>query len=430
MLNNKKVVNAWAMYDWANSVYSLVIASTIFPIYYSAGTAEAFHGKIIPLFGLHFVNTELFAYSITTSFLIIAVLSPILSGIADYSGKKKAFMRFFATLGSIASAGLYFFNGANIEYGLICSILASIGFAGSLVFYNAFLPEIVTPDRYDKVSAKGFAMGYIGSVLLMIFNLVMVLKPEIFHLKGSMPARISFLTVGAWWFGFSQYTFYYLPKTESKGRINSRIVSNGFKELAKVWQSLKYYPALRNFLLAFFFYDMGVQTVMYMATTFGTDELKLESSFLITAILVIQLVAIGGAYLFSMISDRKGNVFSLNIMVFLWVLVAIAAFFINSAASFLGMAFVVGMIMGGIQSLSRSTYSKLLPETLDHASYFSFYDVCDKLGLVIGTALFGFINGLTGNMRGSITPILLTFVIGFVLLQRAKSPKLSPQAVS
>jgi UMF1 family MFS transporter len=424
MRNNKKVINAWAMYDWANSVYSLVIASTIFPIYFSKVTIDAFHGKNIILFGISFINTELFAYSITISFLIIAVLSPILSGIADYSGRKKVFMRFFATLGSISSAGLFFFTGKNIEYGLICSILASIGFASSLVFYNAFLPEIATPDRFDKISAKGFALGYIGSVILMLFNLMMVLRPEIFGLSGSMPARISFLTVGCWWFGFSRYTFYYLKGLESKRKLQGRLLINGYKELRQVVLSLKLYPELRNFLIAFFFYDLGVQTTMYMATTFGTDELKLESSFLIIVILVIQIVAIAGAYLFTKVSRDKGNIFSLNIMVFIWIIVALAALFIKNANSFLAMAFVVGLIMGGIQSLSRSTYSKLLPETVDHASYFSLYDVCEKVGIVIGTALFGFMNGQTGNMRSSIIPIILAFILGFVLLQRANSPKL------
>jgi UMF1 family MFS transporter len=430
MLNNKKIINAWAMYDWANSVYSLVISSTIFPIYFSLVTLKAFNGNTIHLFGFQFVNTELFAYSLTIANLIIVLLSPILSGIADYSGKKKEFMRFFATLGSLASAGLYFFTGQNIGYGLLCSILASIGFAGSIVFYNAFLPEIATPDRFDAVSAKGFALGYIGSVILMLFNLAMVLKPQWFHLSGLMSFRISFLTVGIWWFGFSTYTFYYLPGSKAKGKISAKILSNGFQELYKVWQSLKHYPSLRNFLLAFFFYDMGVQTVMYMAATFGTDELKLEKAFLITSILIIQLVAIAGAYFFSWISDKKGNIYSLNIMVLCWVGVAIAAFFVNDKYTFLAIAFAVGLIMGGIQSLSRSTYSKLLPETLDHASYFSFYDVCDKLGLVIGTLLFGVLNGLTGNMRASIIPILITFIVGFILLQKAHAPQLSSEALS
>ncbi|MGZ5282048.1 MAG: MFS transporter [Bacteroidia bacterium] len=428
-LNNKKIIRAWTMYDWANSVYSLVITSTIFPVYYNSVTRSAFDGDMVQFFGISVSNTVVYSYAISFSFLLMAILSPLLSGIADYSGRKKSFMKFFVILGSLACMGLYFFDGKNIEYGILCSVLASIGFGGSLVFYNSYLPEITSPENYDNVSARGFALGYIGSVILMIFNLAMVLKPELFGLEpGGMPARISFLTVGLWWFGFSQYTFAYLPSaTKTKPHEGTEsIILKGFKTLVHIWHSLKMLPKARVFLLSFFFYNMGVQTVMYMAANFGEKELHLESGTLITAILIIQIVAIGGAFLFAELSKRRGNIVSISTILLIWIGVCVGAYFVTGAQQFFTLAFVVGLIMGGIQSLSRSTYSKFLPEAADHTSYFSFYDVAEKISIVLGTFMFGFAEYLTGSMRNSILPLMLFFIIGLIILQFAKSPKLRP----
>ncbi|RYD82862.1 MAG: MFS transporter [Sphingobacteriales bacterium] len=455
-LNNKKIIRAWTIYDWANSVYSLVITSTIFPIYYNAVTSTPAVNDVdyVNFLGFQVVNTVLYSYALSFSFLLIAILSPILSGIADYSGAKKTFMKFFVILGSLACMGLYFFNGDNIEYGILCAVLASVGFGGSIVFYNSYLPEITTPENYDNVSARGFALGYIGSVILMVFNLTMVLMPQWYfdvagkaaELKLSMPnanpdeiltaakdsfagiaSRISFLTVGIWWFGFSQYTFAYLPSGNKKARTDKDpILVKGFRTLAHIYQSLKMLQGARVFLLAFFFYNMGVQTVMYLAATFGEKELHLMSSELITAILLIQIVAIAGAYLFAAISKRKGNILSISAMLLIWIGVCIGAYFVQDANQFFALAFVVGLIMGGIQSLSRSTYSKFLPEAEDHTSYFSFYDVAEKISIVLGTFMFGFAEYLTGSMRNSVLPLMLFFILGLVVLQFAKNPKLKP----
>jgi UMF1 family MFS transporter len=426
-MNNKKVINAWAMYDWANSVYSLVITSTIFPIYYNAVTKSP-TGNTVNFFGMQITNTVLYAWSISFSFLLISFLSPILSGIADYRGNKKRFMQFFAWMGSLCCMGMFFFKRGNLELGILLAVGASLGYAGSLVFYNAFLPEICSPDRYDKVSAKGYALGYIGSVILMIVNLMMVMKPEWFGITGpnaaGLASRISFLTVGLWWIGFSQYTFYFLPQTQVSRPDERKLISHGYQELLKVWKSFKELPDTRRFLIAFFFYNMGVQTVMYLAASFGDKELHLESSVLISSILTIQLVAIGGAYLFAEVSKRKGNLYSLSIMIVIWIGICISAYFVKGPMPFRALAFVVGLVMGGIQSLSRSTYSKLLPETKDHASYFSFYDVTEKLSIVLGTALFGLTESLTGSMRNSVWPLAVAFIAGLFLLRTARSPKL------
>jgi len=425
---NKKLINAWAMYDWANSAYSLVITSALFPIYFHSvslsGGSENVH-----FLGRDFNSASLLTYTISFAFLIIATINPLLSSIADYSGKKKPFMFFFSTLGAASCSSLFFFDSINtIWIGIWGSVLAAVGYAGSIVFYNAYLPEIAESEDQDRVSAKGFAMGYIGSSLLMIFSLTMILFPQWYGgIDKGLASRIAFLLVGIWWFGFAQITFNHLPDNPYNQKPQGHYILNGYRELRKVWFELRHTGRIRNFLISFFFFNMGVQTVMYVATIFGDSELHLDTSILIAVILIIQFVAIGGAYLFSFLSKKYGNIRALQIAILIWVLVAFTAYFddkrfgVNEQNVFIGLAAVVGLVMGGIQSLSRSTYSKILPETIDHASYFSFFDVCDKFGTVIGTMLYGLINEYTGSMRNSILVLASFFVIGFILLLRLRN---------
>lgn len=414
----KKVITGWAMYDWANSSYSLIITSAIFPAYYTAVVSPHVH-----FLGRAFDRSALASYSISFSFLVIAFLSPVLSSIADYKGNKKAFMKFFCYLGSIACAGMFFFSkdylpNAYIDLGLICSIIASIGYCGSIVFYNAYLPEIADEADQDRVSAKGFALGYIGSVLQMVLCLAFIMLNDNLHWGlGTFPVRITFLSVGLWWSSFAQITFRILPKSKKpEQRPEHNILVNGFYELSKVWYQLRHHPTLKRYLRAFFFYNMGVQTVMYMATYFASDELHMKPTELIITVLIIQLVAIAGAYLFSRVSGATSNVFALGLSIIIWIGICIYAYFTKTVMQFYLLAFAVGMVMGGIQSMSRSTYSKLLPETTDTASFFSFYDVCDKIGTVIGTLSFGYVAEFAGGMRNSVLALMVFFIVGFVLL--------------
>lgn len=424
---NKKTIRAWAMYDLANSSYSLVITSALFPIYFHNVTTSD-QSQTVRFLGMNFNPDSLQSYMISFAFLLIASINPLLSSIADYSGRKKRFMYFFSTLGAVSCALLFFFDSlSTLWIGVLGSVLAAIGYAGSIVFYNAFLPEIAPPEDQDKVSAKGFALGYIGSSLLLIFSLTMILFPEWYgNVSAGFATRFAFLLVGIWWFGFAQYTFYHLPEKERVHREKGRYIFHGYHELRKVWFELKSTPRLTRFLASFFFFNMGVQTVMYVATLFGAGELKLDSSILIAIILIIQFVAIGGAYLFSALSKRFGNLSALAISLVIWIFICIGAFFcnkkygVNEQNMFIGLAAVVGVVMGGVQSLSRSTYSKMLPETIDHASYFSFYDVCDKTGTVIGTFIFGYINELTGSMRSSIIVLASFFIIGLILMNKIR----------
>ncbi len=420
---SKKVINAWAMYDWANSAYNLVITSTIFPAYYDAITStKDAAGKIIShkvnFLGHEFESASLYNYAIAFAYLVIAVISPILSSIADYKGNKKSFMQFFCYLGGIACCILYWFDASTLALGITCAILAAIGYCGSLVFYNSYLPEIAAEPDQDRVSAKGFALGYIGSVLLQIVCLLFVMKPEWFGISDTtFPERLAFLLVGVWWMGFAQITFKHLPKNYALPQNkNQNIFTNGFKELKKVWQQVKQMPVLKRYLFAFFFYSMGVQTVMLAATLFGSQVLQLETSKLIACILVIQLVAIAGSYIMAKLSSMYGNFKVLMFVVLIWICICIYAYFITTDIQFYIVAAVVGLVMGGIQSLSRSTYAKIMPETHDTASFFSFYDVTEKIAIVIGMFSFGFVQELTGNMRNSIIALVVFFLVGLVFL--------------
>lgn len=422
---SKKVINGWAMYDWANSVYNLVITSTIFPAYYEAVTSDGDPNTVdkVTIFGSTFINTSLYNYALGIAFVIVAIMSPLLSSIADYKGNKKQFLFFFCTMGSIACCALYFFDSHNLMFGLFAVIIACIGFWSSLVFYNSYLPEIAAPGDRDRVSAKGFVMGYIGSILLQIICFVLVLKPELFSMTTSKASQISFLLVGIWWWGFAQLALKRLPKGTAKNIIqeNKIVLFSGYKELIKVWNQLKGMSVLRMFLASFFFYNMGVQTVMLAATLYGKSELQIPTTNLIIAILIIQLIAIPGAYAISKISEKIGNFKTLIICVCIWILLCIGGYSLPKGGTneFYVLALCVGFVMGGIQSLSRSTYSKLMPETKDTTSFFSFFDVTEKIAIVIGMFSFAYITELTGSQRNSVLALIVFFVIGLIFLFRA-----------
>lgn len=418
---SKKVINGWALYDWANSVYSLVITSTIFPAYYVAITSDNNESTTdtVSIFGRTFINTSLYNYALAIAFIIVAILSPFLSSIADFKGNKKQFLFFFCTMGSLACSGLYFFDHTNLVYGLACVIVACVGFWGSLVFYNSYLPEIAAPEDQDRVSAKGFIMGYLGSIILQIICFVLVLVPEKFGITTGKASQISFLLVGIWWWGFAQLALIKLPKgIPSRSKVKSNLILGGYQELNKVWQQIKKLPILKRYLLAFFFYNMGVQTVMLAATLYGKSELQIPTTNLIVSILLIQFIAIPGAYLISKLSDKVGNFKALMFCVVFWMLLCVGGFLlpVGGTYQFYILALLVGFVMGGIQSLSRSTYSKILPETKDTASFFSFYDVTEKIAIVIGMFSYASINEITGSQRNSVLALILFFAIGLLIL--------------
>ena len=425
--NNPKTLTAWTFYDWANSVHSLTITSAIFPIYYPvAAIMLGSNTKTLDFLGFNIENTVLYSFTVSAAFLIIAFSVPLVSAISDYTGKKKAFMKMYCYLGALSTMVLYFFTEGRYYLGTFAFLFSIVGWGGSIVFYNSYIPEIATEEKYDSLSARGFTMGYIGSVILLIQNLTMVLKPEWYGgISSGLASRISFLLVGIWWIAFAQIPFTILPETQQPRKQNGGWLLNGFKELKQVFEELKHLAITKKFLGAFFFYNMGAQTVMYLGALFGSQELKLPTDALIITILLIQLVAIIGAYFFSMLSNKIGNTKSLSISVVIWILVCVGAYFVQTQIQFYGLAIGIGFVMGGVQSLSRSTYAKLLPEnTPDTAAYFSFYDVCDRLSTVLGTLMFGIVNQITGSMRFSVLILTVIFAIGLYLLSKIPSQKI------
>jgi MFS transporter, UMF1 family len=419
---SKKIVNGWAMYDWANSVYNLVITSTVFPAYFEAITGDdndATKQDTVTFLGREFVNTSLYNYTLAFSFLLIAVMLPLLSSIADYKGNKKSFLRFFMTIGSIACSTMFFFDSSNLWLGITCMIFACIGSWAGLVFYNSYLPEIAAPQDRDRISAKGFAFGYIGSVILQLVGFVLILKNDMWGITSGFASQLTFLLVGIWWFSFGSLSLRRLPASVPAGEANQKnFLTNGYRELKKVSGQLIHQPVLKRFLLSFFFISMGVQTVMLAATLYGKSELQIATESLIIAILIIQLIAIPGAFAIASLSKRTSNLFALMICIFVWIGICIAAYLLpaKNEIAFYMLAAVVGFVMGGIQSLCRSTYAKLMPETKDTASYFSFYDVSEKIAIVIGMFSFGYINEMTGSQRNSVLALMVFFVIALILL--------------
>ena len=418
---SSKLLNAWAFYDWANSVYTLVISSTIFPIYYGS-LFRAKGIEEVELFGFLIRSEALISYVTALGFLIIAFISPLLSGIADYLGNKKFFLKLFCYVGSISCMSLYFFSLENIIFSLITYLLALIGFWGSLVFYNSYLPDIAHKEQQDKISAKGFSLGYVGSVILLLICLAMVMMVE--ETQAIQMMKYSFLLVGIWWIGFSQYTYYYLPDNKNSNKMHKNLIFNGFRELLKVWHQIKNILPLKRYLAAFFVYSMAVQTIMIIAAYFGEKEVQWGSDSkrttgLIISILVIQLVAVFGAWITSKLVEKFGNIKVLMLLNFLWILICTYAYFVVTPNDFYIAAFFVGLVMGGIQSLSRSTYSKFIPsDTKDTTSFFSFYDVAEKVGIVIGMLTYGYIADITGKIQNAILFLILFFIVGLLLLLR------------
>jgi UMF1 family MFS transporter len=427
----KKVINAWAMYDWANSAYNLVITSTIFPAYFEGITGDGNEKTIdrVSFLGREFVNTSLYNYALAFAFLVVALVSPLLSSIADTRGNKKSFLAFFLTMGSIACCSLFFFATKYNNFltiGIVCMVIACIGYWSSLVFYNSYLPEIAAPEDRDRISAKGFAYGYVGSVLLQVICFVFVFKPELLggSENTSIQYQFSFLLVGLWWFLFAQLPLRRLPRPQVENKPDKALAA-GYLELRKVWGHLKQIPVLKRYLVSYFFYNMGVQTVMRAAALYGKSELQIPTTNLIIAIVLIQLVAVPGAFLISKLSSRIGNIKALMVCVTVWIGLCIVGYLLPTGGinEFYALAAGVGFVMGGIQSLSRSTYSKLMPPTRDTTSFFSFFDVTEKIAIVIGMFSFGYINELTGSQRNSVLALIVFFVLGLAGLMYTKAAK-------
>ncbi|HEY8897153.1 MAG TPA: MFS transporter [Niastella sp.] len=417
---NNKTITAWCWYDWANSSYSLVITSAIFPSYFlslsdHSGRGDAWWQKI--------GNSVLYAYMYSFASLVLLFLSPLFGSIADYAGRKKFFMSLFSYIGAI-SCVLLFFSTAD-QMALTCTlfIVSSICYSLGVVFYNAYIPEIASPDQFDTVSAKGFAWGYFGGMVALVISLLMIQFAEKVgftneQVQQLVPVRVSFIFIGVWWLVFARYSLKGLPPDGRHKKINTKAILQSYSRIVEAFRRARGHKVISIFLLAFFFYDMGVTTVMGMSSVFATKTLHLTTAHLIGVILILQLVAIIGSYLFVIVAKKFNNLVSVKSAVLLWVVVCIIGYLVQNITQFYIMAVLVGLVMGGTQALSRSAFAALIQgEQDEYATYFSLYDVLDKMGVVLGTFLFGWIEYLTGSMRASVATLSIFFIIGFIFLQ-------------
>ncbi|POY36372.1 MFS transporter [Solitalea longa] len=414
--SNNKTIFAWAMYDWASSVYTLLIISAIFPIYYLQLTTHGQDDKVV-FFGSEYVNTSLYAYSIAVAFFLLAVFSPVLNKLTHCAVKRVFFFKLFCYLGASACAGLYFFTGSNIELAIICSSVACLGYAGSLIFYFAFLPEIAHPDEQESAAIKGFTLGYIGSTLLLIIAILMILNPHWFYISvDTIAVRITFLLVGLWWIAFAQWTFYFLPKSKAKEQINVKAIIESYHHQIKTYKNLSSYPNAKRFICAFALYIMSIQTVMYAATLFVIKEVHMKDEELIPTIFIIQVVAVLGAFLANRLATKIGDLQTLTLAILIWIMVDSSAYFVNTPVQFMVLAFGLGLGLGGVFALSRTTFTKLLPQDSASNDFLTFYDLIERFCIALGMFLFGYLEVLTHSMRASVLVFASFLLIGLILL--------------
>ena len=418
-----KTQKAWAFYDWANSVYSLVISTAVFPLYFDWVAPELIELNW-PVIGLRsYPSSALYSYFLAASFITVAILLPILSGMADKLHKKKLYMRRFLDIGALACMGMFFFTEERIGLGMILSYVASVGYWSSLVFYNAYLPVVAKKEEQDKLSAQGYSLGYFGSSILLILCLGMIMRQETGSEEQKMAFRLSFVLTGLWWAGFARFTLRRMP--EENAALREPLLSSikgGFIRLRDTFQKLKGIPVSIPFILDYFLFSTGVQTIILLASLYGSNELKMESAQLIGTILIIQFVGILGAWGFSKLSGLMGNIRALMLSIFIWALICVFAYLLQPddpavLLKFYGIGALVGLVMGGTQSLSRSSFSKLLPvQETEHTSYFSFLEVMEKVAIVLGTTLFGLLTQLSGGMRTAALSMAGFFIVSLVVL--------------
>ena len=409
----------WAMYDWANSVYSLVISTVLFPIYYEEVTKAG--GNTVEFLGATWQNTVIYSYVIAASFLTISILSPYLAAMADRTGRRKIFMKVFMIIGATSTALMGFMTGDNPGLGLYLAYFASVGFTGSIVFYNSFLPVIASEEEQDRLSARGFSLGYFGSALLLILCLMLVQMPTTFGFPDAgIASRASFVITGIWWLAFGLPAIRRLPKDEVKDYFEGKLFWKSWEELIVVVKEFRQDKMLRIFLGGFFWYSVGMQTIILLAAVFGSKVLGLESYQLIMTILIIQFVAILGSFTFARLSERTTNLYAIKLGVVIWMVLCFSAYFVQTAGQFYLVGGVLGFVMGAVQSLSRSTYSKMLPETEDHTTYFSFYDVMEKLATTFGMFSIGLLEAITGDLRNSALALTVFFGLGLIQIFRVR----------
>lgn len=407
---HKRAIRAWTMYDWANSTFATTIAAAVLPVYYSTVASKNLQPH---------EATSNWAFTTTIALVLVAIIGPILGAMADFSGAKKRFMSIFVVVGVTGTALLYLVKSGDWFMASVFYIIGSIGFAGANVFYDSLLPHVAHEDEIDQVSSRGYAMGYAGGGILLAINLVMIMfSPD--HLTELM-TRLSFLTVSIWWFVFTIPLWRNVkepPRRILASEIGFNPVKASFSRLASTFKEIKKYKELTKFIVAFWLYNNGIGTIIFMATIYGT-ELGFSSTTTIGTLLMVQFVAIPFAILFGWLAKKIGTKRSILLSLLIYTLIAIGGYFLYKEIHFWLLGFGVATVQGGSQALSRSLFGRMMPKSKS-AEFYSFFSVSEKIAGTVGPLLFGVVSRIMGGSRLSIVSLIIFFSLGGLLLWRVK----------
>ena len=406
---NRRTLYAWAFYDWANSAFATTVMAGFFPLffkqYWNSGVADT-----LSTFRLGMANSA--------ASLVVVLLAPLLGAIADHMDKRKGFLLLFAALGIVMTGALHFVAAGDWQLAAICYALAVLGFSGGNLFYDALLTFVARPAQFDRVSALGFALGYLGGGILFAVNVLMVLHPDWFGLADKSAAvRVSFLSVAVWWalFSIPLFVFVHEPAAARPTRLRGALLQ-GFGQLRRTLREIGRLPQTFLFLLAYWLYIDGVDTIIRMAVDYGLS-LNFPANSLITALLITQFVGFPAAIAFGRIGDRIGARRGILLALGVYVAVTTWGAFMSQVWEFYLLAAVIGLVQGGVQSLSRSLFARLIPPRRS-AEFFGFYNMLGKFAAVLGPALMGWIGVLSGSPRLGILSVLVLFLLGAILLIR------------
>ena len=426
--NDKRTIFGWCMYDWANSAYATTVMTALLPNYF----ARAVVGPEGIQIGNTVVSaTSLWGYLVSTAALFVFLCAPVLGAISDFSSAKKKFLTAFAYTGSLFVILLYFCQTGAVWQTAIFFLISQIGFVGANVFYDAFLPQIASDDKMDWVSSKGFSFGYIGGGLQFAIALGLVAGHEVIGVSQGVAARIGMTMAGLWWAGFTLFMLKCLKEAEAveampeKYRSTPKVIAYVLIGLARTFATMKKvgrFKPLLLFLFAFMIYNDGIQTVINMATIYGTETLGLSTTVLMTTLLAIQIIAAGGALLFSQIAGKIGTKRAVMLSLVLWSGIVTYAYFLHTASEYFILGVFVGIVLGGSQALSRSFYGAMVPEEAS-AEFYGFYSVFSKFSAIWGPLAFAVIRQVTGTARLSIISLMAFFIVGLILLSRVDEEK-------
>ena len=434
MKNDRKTIFGWCMYDWANSAYITTAAVALLPNYF----AQAVVGKAgVDIFGMNMSATALWGFMLGGAAFLVFLFAPVLGAIADFSSGKRRFLASFAYMGSLFATMLYFCKSGDVGLTIALFMGTQVCFVAGNVFYDAFLPQIASEDKLDSVSAKGYAFGYVGGSLQFAIALGLVAMqktPE----DQAMAARIGMAMTGIWWAGWTLLTMKYLKEVKIPYELpeayrdrpkSLAYLALGISRTVATAKRVGRFKHLTLFLVAYMIYNDGIHTVTSMATIYGTEELRLSTTALMVTLLLVQVVAIGGALVFSRIANRIGAKHAVMCALVLWSGVVTYGYFIHTATEFFVLGIIVGVVLGGTQALSRSFYGAMIPEQAS-AEFYGFYSVFSKFSSIWGPVTFGFIKQITGSARLAIISLMIFFIVGLILLgfvdeEKAKADKLA-----